>query len=277
MQPFLRPLGLFLAALLLRVNDIFILRLDERWGEILLSKAGGFLLILLSTYASGHTLADLGLHARNLRKAILVTVVAIFPIYVAAYGLQVAVLQAAGRRPALELAAIDPKTGMAGGLLFAVWLLFGNAMNSFMEEGLFRGVMLTRFGTVMGRWQAVLLQAGFFALWHLVWPVKDLLVGRTTLAGATGQAAMLLAATAISGFVYGYLCLRTGSLWAPWLAHTINNSVLNLLHIRTPDGLDANLFVLNLVLVLGLLSVIPLIRALSGGKTLSFDRHAQHG
>lgn len=173
MNPILLPIGLFLAALLFRVIDIFILRLDERWGEIILSKLLGFLLVLLYIRVSGRTLMDLGLHGRPLGKALLVPVLAFVPVYLAAYGLQFALLAGAGKQPSLEVAAIDPKTGMVGGLLFALWLLLGNIMNSFMEEGLFRGVMLPHFTGIIGPSQANLLQAGLFALWHLVWPVKD--------------------------------------------------------------------------------------------------------
>lgn len=153
MDVILLPTGLFLAALLLRVNDIFVLRLDERWGEIFLSKSLGLLLVLFYTRASGRTVTDLGLHGRFLGKALLVSAVAVVPVYLAAYGLQFAALAAAGKRPALAVMAIDPKTGLAGGLLFAIWLLVGNVVNSFMEEGLFRGVMLPNFGSVIGPWR----------------------------------------------------------------------------------------------------------------------------
>ncbi len=33
----------------------------------------------------------------------------------------------------------------------------------------------------------------------------------------------------------------TGSLWAPVVAHFLNNSVYNFLHNRTPAGVDAEL------------------------------------
>lgn len=49
--PVLLPLLLTLAALLFRVADIFWLRLDERWGETLLAKSLGFLLVLGCVWA----------------------------------------------------------------------------------------------------------------------------------------------------------------------------------------------------------------------------------
>lgn len=116
---------------------------------------------------------------------------------------------------------------MDGGLAFGLLLVAGNLINSFMEEGLFRGVMLPHFRIRMRFWQANLLQAFLFALWHLVWPLKSYLTGKASLGGALTEAWMLALATFVSGAVFGYLFYRTGSLWAPWAAHTLNNTTLN--------------------------------------------------
>jgi hypothetical protein len=45
-------------------------------------------------------------------------------------------------------------------------------------------------------------------------------------------------------------------LWGPLTAHTINNSVLNLVHIRTIDGLDADTMVLNVVMDVGFAALL---------------------
>lgn len=130
MRSFIVPLGLFLGALLFRVIDIFVLRLDDLWGEIILSKSLGLAIVLIYIRMSGRSLADLGLHRRYLGRTILVTVLAVAPVYVVAYGLQYFVLDNGGMSPYLALEAIDPKTGMAGGMVFALWLLIGNLVNS---------------------------------------------------------------------------------------------------------------------------------------------------
>ena len=95
-NPILVGLGLLLIALAFRLLDIFALRLDERLGEIILSKSLGFILVVL----------------------------------------------------------------------FALWLLMGNIINSFMEEGLFRGVMIRLFGRALSLSQANWLQSFLFASWH---------------------------------------------------------------------------------------------------------------
>ncbi len=87
----------------------------------------------------------------------------------------------------LTLRAVDPKTGMTGGAAFAAFLIAGNVINSFMEEGLFRGIMLPHFLQRMRFRTANLLQASLFAAWHLVWPIKAYLNGDVSAAGALAQ------------------------------------------------------------------------------------------
>jgi len=91
---------------------------------------------------------------------------------VVSYGLQFNVLLSAGKQPAIVLTDIDPKTAMMGSLPFALLRVLSNFVNSFMEEGLFRGVMLRHFRTSLSFWQANFLQAALFALWHLVYQSK---------------------------------------------------------------------------------------------------------
>lgn len=253
--------GLFFGALLFRAIDIFVLRLDEIWGEILLSKSIGLALVLIYIRASGRSMVDLGLRRKFLGRTMLVTVLAVVPVYAVAYGLQYVVFVKGGKSPYFALEAIDPKTGMSGGVVFALWLLLGNLVNSTMEEGLFRGVMLPSFASKVGYLWANLFQAGLFALWHVVWPIKDLVSGRLSIGEAAGQAVMIMAATAISGYVFGSLYVQTGSLWSPWVAHTINNSVFNLVHIRTIESVSPDIFILHAVVVLGIMGVVPLVRA----------------
>lgn len=136
-------------------------------------------------------------------------------------------------------------------------------MNSTMEEGLFRGVMLPGFARKVGYLRANLLQAALFALWHVVWPVKDLVSGRLSMGEAAAQAVMIMAATAISGYVFGSLYVQTGNLWSPWVAHTINNTVFNLVHIRTIESVSPDVFILQAAVVVGIMGVVPLVRAFS--------------
>ncbi len=160
----------------------------------------------------------------------------------------------------MQLAAIDPKAGVSGGLLFALFLVVGNFVNSFMEEGLFRGVMIPLFRTRLSFWQAVWLQAILFGAWHLPWALKWYQTGmiqtpgEITLGVVTNFFPQILL-----GLVWGYMFLKTGNLWTPWIAHTLTNTTLNLLHTVTAEGLDRGTSIrmtaYSIVALLGMLLV----------------------
>jgi len=257
------PLVLLLIAVIFKIIDTFVLRLDELLGEIILSKSIGFLLVIAYLWAVGKSVTAIGLHGRSVGKALIIGATGVALVLILSYGTQFSLLVGAGKQPALALTAIDPKSGMEGSLLFALFLIVGNFINSFMEEGLFRGVMLRHFRASLSFWRANFLQAALFGLWHLNWPIKQFITGQTDLSGASFQAIMLLLATGIFGFAMGYLYLKTDNLWAPWLVHTINNSVLNMVHIRTVEGLDSDMVVLQVVLIVCYVAIILLFRAMT--------------
>ena len=259
-NPVLVGLELMLIALVFRLLDIFVLRLDERLGEIILSKSLGFILVLLFVWNTGHRLKDIGLHSQFLGRSILlgagITVIAL----AAGYGVELVLSVQQKNHPILQFAAIDPKTLVSGGVFFALWLLGGNIINSFMEEGLFRGVMIHLFGRVLTLSGANWLQAFLFASWHLPWALKAYQTGELKTAGeiAFGVISNFIPQLVL-GLVWGYLFIKTNNLWGCWIAHTLTNSALNFLHVKSADGFDKGLSVrivtFMIVMVLGTLLI----------------------
>jgi membrane protease YdiL (CAAX protease family) len=236
-QPILASLVLLAIALLFRLIDIFVLRLDERLGEIILSKALGFGLVVLFLWLAGRKLSDIGLHSRGLAPSLVTGASVALLALAAGYAMELLVLSGSGA--SLELAAIDPKAGVSGGLLFALWLVLGNFVNSFMEEGLFRGVMIPLFRKRLSFWQTNWLQAVLFGAWHLPWALKWYQSGIIETPGEIAMGVVFnFLPQILLGLVWGYMFLKTGSLWTPWIAHTLTNTTLNLLHTATADGLD---------------------------------------
>lgn len=239
LRPILTGILLMLIALFFRLIDIFVLRLDERLGEIILSKTLGFGLVLLFLWAIGKKLGSIGFHSRRLGESLLIGIVITVLPFIIAYTVEWILLQQFGQEPKLLFAAIDPKAGVAGGLLFALWLVLGNFINSFMEEGLFRGVMLNlnrvRLSITKSNW----LQAALFGTWHLVWVVKWYQTGVVSTPSEIGLGIVANFLPQIClGLVWGYAYLKTDSLWTAWIAHTLINTTLNLLHVTTVDGMD---------------------------------------
>jgi membrane protease YdiL (CAAX protease family) len=162
------------------------------------------------------------------------------------------------------LEAIDPKAGVRGGLLFVLWMILGNVINSFMEEGLFRGVMIRLFRVKLSSGWANALQAFLFALWHLPWVLKWYQVGEIEAHGGLFFATLSqFLPMLLVGFAWGYFYLKTDSLWVPWIAHMLNNTVFNLVHITTTDGLDSGMAIRGLAYLLVALLSMLLIKYLA--------------
>jgi membrane protease YdiL (CAAX protease family) len=238
-KPILTGIILMLIALSFRLVDIFVLRLDERLGEIILSKALGFCLVLFFVWAIGKKPGSIGFHSRRLGESLLIgTVITVLP-FVIAYAVEWIVLQQLGQEPRLLFSAIDPKAGVTGGLLFALWLVIGNFINSFMEEGLFRGVMVNLNRMRLSFGKSNWLQAALFGGWHLVWVVKWYQTGVVSTPGEIGLGIVANFLPQIClGLVWGYAYLKTDNLWTAWIAHTLTNTTLNLLHVATVDGMN---------------------------------------
>jgi membrane protease YdiL (CAAX protease family) len=250
---------LFIIAVLFKILDSFVLRLDELLGEAILTKGLGLLLVIAFVWAAGRKLSDIGFHSRHLTISLLLSGIGFTLIYVVAFLIQLILLWSSGEPAGLALTAVDPKTGMTGGLWFGLWLFATNLINSGMEEGLFRGVMIRHLLLKVSGWGAVLISAGFFAIWHLSWPIKHYLDGASTLGEAGFEAFSLVLATFIAGIIYGYTYLKTTNLWGPFLGHTINNTVLNVLFYQTNSGLRAatQFMTFMMVVLLGYLVLIP--------------------
>jgi membrane protease YdiL (CAAX protease family) len=260
-RPGLVMLVLFILACVIKILDSFVLRLDELLGEAILTKGLGFVLLAAYVWICGRRLRDIGFKSRFAGKALLISAVCFISLYVVAFGAQLIVLRAGGEDARLAFSAVDFKTGMTGGLFFGIWLLLANFVNSAMEEGLFRGAMLRHFRRKLSFWGATFLGAGYFSIWHITGPIKNLMDGKVDLGGATFEAFFIMLGTFVAGIVYGYLYLKTDNLWGPFLAHTLNNSIFNVLFIQTSAGMQSGLeFVpFQIIFLLGNLALIPLI------------------
>jgi len=243
-HPIATALGLLLTAGLFRVIDIFVLRLDEAWGEIVVSKIAGAVLLFGFLAAAGAGPAAAGFHTRAAVPSVLLGLGLTAAALLAGYSIEFILQARRGQRPAVKLLAIDPKSGLAGAGAFALFLLTGNFINSFAEEGLFRGVLIPLFLREAGPLPTLLFSALLFGLWHLPWALKALLSKRS--APAAAVAWHLLAnflPQALLGIVWGYLYMRTGNLWGPWAAHTLTNSAINFVHVESRAGLGTGLLI----------------------------------
>jgi membrane protease YdiL (CAAX protease family) len=268
-KPVLTGLLLMLIALSFRLIDIFVLRLDELLGEIILSKTLGFCLVLLFIWAIGKKPGAIGFHGRRLGESLLIGAVITLLPFIIAYAVEWLLLQQFGQEPRFVFSAIDPKAGVTGGWLFALWLVVGNFMNSFMEEGLFRGVMLNLNRMRLSLWKSNWLQAALFGAWHLIWVVKWYQTGVVSTPSEIGLGIVANFLPQIClGLVWGYAYLKTNNLWTAWFAHTLTNTTLNLLHVATVDAMDPGMSIRMTTFSIVSLLMIFLIRSICSRRNM---------
>ena len=117
-KPILVCVLLFVIAVFFRWIDNFLLRLDERLGELILTKSLGFLLVLAFVWVTGHKVRDIGLHARFAWRCLLIgTVITLFA-FVFGYGVEYILAAQNGTQPTFKFGPIDPKMGVSGGFFF---------------------------------------------------------------------------------------------------------------------------------------------------------------
>jgi membrane protease YdiL (CAAX protease family) len=241
-RPLLVCMVLFVIALVIRWIDSFVLRMDERIGELILTKSLGFVLVLIFLWLTRRKLKDIGFRRGSLGQNLVIGTVTTGTAFIFGYGVDLLLASIQGSQPSLTFEAVDSKMGVTGGVLFAFWLLFCNVINSLMEEGLFRGVFGRLSRIHFNFWGANWFQAALFSIWHLPWVLKYYLVGEINTGGELASTIFYHSIPQLLiGIVYGYFYLKTGNLWGAWIAHFISNSVLNFLHVSTMDGIDTGL------------------------------------
>jgi len=99
---------------------------------------------------------------------------------------------------------------MAGGvsklLPLVPWVLLFVLSNAFMEELLFRGLLIGRYESLVGKWPALLATAIPFALAHMQ-------------VNYTAQVAGFVAFVFVLGLMWGWLMQKSQSLWGSVLFH----------------------------------------------------------
>ena len=263
---------LILTAFLLRILDVFMIRSDELFGEQVLTKVVVLILIIAYTRSVKGNLDCIGLHAIRWQISVTLGLLVMAPGLIFGYGVEWLYLYLTGESPRLFIAAqghtLIPESAATGGFFFVLILCSGNIVNSFMEEGLFRGILITHMGSRMSLMKANLIQASLFGIWHIVWPIRDYLDGRTDLLTVVGMSAGYILLSGMIGFAWGYFYQKTNSLWASWSAHTLNNTIMNFFHITTASGMPSTLGLRVAVITLIVVGLLPLFRKVSASRNM---------
>jgi membrane protease YdiL (CAAX protease family) len=258
---------LVLIACVLRVLDTFVIRSDELIGEQVLAKVGGLILIIAYVWSVKGTLRCIGFHAMHWKTSVALGLLVMAVGLVFGYGVEWLYLHLAGEEPRLLFAVqshpIVPEDTATSGALLALILVLGNVINSSMEEGLFRGILVTHLGSRMSLMKANLIQAALFGVWHITVPIRAYVDGQMDLVTAGVMSVGYILLSGLIGFAWGYFYQKTDSLWAPWSAHALNNTVMNFLQITTAAGMPSTLVLRVAVMTLIVMGLLPLFRKAS--------------
>ncbi|MHA2157690.1 MAG: CPBP family intramembrane glutamic endopeptidase [Candidatus Thorarchaeota archaeon] len=257
--------GIMLAiAVVWRIIDQFVLGLGATWMNIFPSKLFPFLIILVFFWKYRQSEIDsvLGLSRERMGAHL-------------ALGLLIGVIIAMGidfGGTIIYALLIDPAYPLQlhilnEGLLGYMFIFF--LTNAFLEEALFRGLLINGFKTRYTPNKSILLSAVIFGIWHAGWPIIN---------GGEGvmvQVASMVFFTTILGIFFGiyYVKFTSGrSLLGPIAVHTIINFVSECFKIgpepviQGPDLVFSNGGLMSVTLLMFLLSFIPLSLFLSRYK-----------
>ncbi|MHA2405718.1 MAG: CPBP family intramembrane glutamic endopeptidase [Candidatus Hermodarchaeia archaeon] len=218
--PILLAILFFVMAMVFRIIDIFVLQLHLTNWSIISSKVIPLVLLVLYVIIVYRSFSVLGIHLKYLIINIILGVLTYLVYFVLPYILEFTIEIVFGLGPSVGLTSAPA--------FFIGYFIVFYIINSFMEEGVFRGLMMRCFMTKTNVTLANIIQAIFFGFWHIVWPINAFLNGMD-LISAIWYAVYYVASSAVFGIVTGYMFQKTSSLWGPVILHTLWNFTLFML------------------------------------------------
>ncbi len=236
--------GIFTFCLAVRLIEYFFIKTDQTAiGENVLHKVVGVLILAWALKKTGLSWRDIGFprngSARGIFKGLLLGSIC----FLIAYGVEFAVLALQGQSAHFEVYISGfSLTGMPikhTGLAFFTLCVLCNAINVWMEEGVFRGFFIRTLTETRPFAQADLIAAFLFGLWHIVMPVRSYLSGELSFGGMLLMGAGYMLLSGLMGIKWGLLFRMTGNIWVGAGDHFFNNTIAtNALHVVSQRGAD---------------------------------------
>ncbi len=170
---------------LIRVLDIFVIQSDKWFGEQIVTKVVGIIIVFSYLKFKELPLNTIGLTKKQIKRSIFLGVTLILAALTIGYFTEYLYLFLAGKNPYIyfnpQQNTLLPTKIIPGSVMFAIILILGNIINSLMEEGLFRGLLMFGLREKLNLKTTILLQGILFGLWHIFWPLRDYFYSQTTL------------------------------------------------------------------------------------------------
>ncbi|WP_313579585.1 CPBP family intramembrane glutamic endopeptidase [Lacrimispora sp.] len=226
-----------------RTIEYFIFRTDQSMiGEAFIHKLAGILLLVFSIPFFRYSWTEVGFSPEKALRTMLLGALLGAVVFTAGYGIEIIIQLSTGNFSGLKFYvtsySVLGNRGMQSGILFIIICIAGNIINVIMEEGVFRGLLVRLAEEKYSFPAACILSSVLFGVWHIMQPLRNVIDGNQSMAGAFMAGLILVVTSTLLGIQYCMLYKLTGSLWAGMAAHFVNNTTANLLHVVSDSGVD---------------------------------------
>ncbi len=236
-------LTLYVICFAFRTIEYFIFRTDQSmFGEAFIHKLAGILLLVFSIPFFRYSWTEVGFSPEKTLRTMLLGALLGAVVFTAGYGIEILIQLSTGNFSGLKFYvtsySVLGNRGMQSGILFIMICIAGNMINVIMEEGVFRGLFVRLAEEKYSFPAACILSSVLFGVWHIMQPLRNVIDGNQSMAGAFMAGLILVVTSTLLGIQYCMLYKLTGSLWAGMAAHFVNNTTANLLHVVSASGVD---------------------------------------
>lgn len=232
----------FLICFIIRFIDAFLLRMDETvLNENFIHKLSGILILAVVLIIVNLSWKDIGFDFKKFLKPTLLGLGLGAGRFALAYGLEYIILLLQGKEPAFEFSlrsfSVDGSHVQLPAYSIMLAFVF-NIINAVMEEGVFRGFFIRYAKTKYRFAVANVVAALLFGVWHITMPIRSWIDGTMSLQNMLVYSIGYIIFSGSMALVWGMLLEMSGLIWIGLADHFFNNTVINLLHIKSNSGFD---------------------------------------